>query len=374
VRAGYGIFYARTPGLILSTAILQNGIDVLTYNLTSGLPTYPNILPAAPTGGLAPPSIDVFDPNFRSPRVQQYNLQVEQALGSTFSLTVGYVGVHGLHLTRSRDINLLPMIPVTGTISTGGTVTYLTHPGGTVPTRPNTAFGRITLFESGADSVYNGGFIQLTKRFARNFQMLASYTLSKVIDDAPDATSVVPNNAGDDAKIAYDTLNPNGERGRGVNDVRHRFVFSAVWDLGYARSLHNAAAKAVLSDWSLSSIAQVQSGAPVSIGVAGDAGNDSNTNNDRAPLVGRDTLEGPGLATWDLRLTRDIAFKERARLRLIFEGFDITNRANFATIQNNQYSYRAGVFTPTTNFLQTLSVQPQGVGARAFQLAAKFTF
>ena len=33
LRGGYGIFYARTPGLILSTGILQNGIDVLTYNL-----------------------------------------------------------------------------------------------------------------------------------------------------------------------------------------------------------------------------------------------------------------------------------------------------------------------------------------------------
>ena len=56
MRGGYGIFYARTPGLLLSTAILQNGIDVLTYVLTSNLPTYPNILSTAPAGGLAPPT------------------------------------------------------------------------------------------------------------------------------------------------------------------------------------------------------------------------------------------------------------------------------------------------------------------------------
>src|SRR5262249_23211639 len=89
LRAGYGIFYARTPGLLLSTAILQNGIDVLTYALTSNLPTYPNVLSSAPAGGLAPPSIYLFDPNFRSPRVQQYNAQVERQIGGAFAVTVG---------------------------------------------------------------------------------------------------------------------------------------------------------------------------------------------------------------------------------------------------------------------------------------------
>jgi hypothetical protein len=374
-RAGYGVFYARTPGLILSTAILQNGIDVLTYTLTAGLPTFPNILSSKPAAGLAPPSIDVFDPNFKSPRVQQYNAQIEHELGGNVALSVGYLGVHGLHLTRSRDINLLPSVLQTGTIAGGSTVQYWAHPGPQGnPTRPNPAFGRITLFESGADSIYNGGFVQVTKRFSGNFQMMASYTLSKVIDDAPDATSVVPGNAGDDAKVAQDTLAPNLERGRGQNDIRHRFVFSSVWDLNYGKSLSNAFARAVATGWNVSMIAQLQSGAPFSIGTTGDPGNDANNNNDRAPRVGRDTMDGPGLATWDLRLTRDVPFTERARLRLIVEGFDVTNRANFAGVQGNQYAFRGGVFTPNANFLQKLTMQPQGVGSRVFQLAAKFTF
>jgi hypothetical protein len=375
IRAGYGIFYARTPGLALSTAILQNGIDVLTYTLTSGLPTYPNVLTSPPAGGLAPPSIYLFDPNFRSPRVQQYNAQVERQIAGTYAVTVGYLGVHGLHLTRSRDINLYPSVLTNGTIAGGGSVQYWAHPGAQgAPLRPNAAFGRITVFDSGADSVYNGGFIQLTKRFSRNFQVLASYTLSKVIDDAPDATSVVPGNAGDDSKVAQDTLSPNLERGRGVNDIRHRFVFSAVWDLDYGKSLSNAVARAIARGWTLSSIAQLQSGAPFSIGTTGDPGNDANNNNDRAPLIGRNTMNGPELQTWDLRLTRDIPFTERAHLRLIFEGFDFTNRANFAGVQNNLYAFRAGVFTPNANYLQKLTMQPQGVGSRVFQLAGKFTF
>ena len=34
--------------LLLSTAILQNGIDVLTYTLTTNLPKYPAVLSAPP--------------------------------------------------------------------------------------------------------------------------------------------------------------------------------------------------------------------------------------------------------------------------------------------------------------------------------------
>jgi len=374
VRAGYGVFYARTPGLILSTAILQNGIDVLTYSLTSGLPAYPNVLSSAPAAGLAPPSINLFDPNFRSPRVQQYNFQIERALGSSYSITAGYLGAHGVHLTRTRDINLYPELPVQGSISTGGLVTYFAHPGVGGPARPNPAFGRISIFESGADNSYNAGFVQLTKRFSQNFQVLASYTFAKAMDDAPDATSVVTGNAGDDAKVAQDTLNPNNEWARSLNDVRHRFVFSAVWDLNYAKSLRNLAARAILNSWTLSSISQLQTGQPFSVGTTGDPNNDGNNNNDRAPGAGRNTLQGPGLATVDFRLTRDVAFRERLRLRLIAEGFDITNRANFSTIQNNEYTFRGGVFTPIANYLAKLSMQPQGVGARVFQLAAKITF
>ena len=374
VRGGYGLFYGRTPAILLSTAILQNGIDVLTYQLTSGFPTYPNILTAPPAGGLAPPSIYVTDPHFKSPATNQWNVQVEQAVGGSYSITAGYLGVHGYHLARSRDINLYPSVLTPGTLSTGGTINYWRHPGATAPARPNPAFGRITLFESGGDSIYHGGFVQLTKRFSRNFQLLASYTLSKVIDSAPDATSVVPGNSGDDAKVAQDTLLPNLDRGPGQNDIRHRFNFSAVWDLNYARSMSNAAGRALLSGWSLSTIATVQSGRHLAIGTSGDPNNDGNNYNDRAPLVGRNTLEGPGLATWDLRLTCDIFIVERARLRLIFEAFNLTNRSNFSALQLNQYAFRAGVFTPTTNFLFPQTNEVPGVGSRVLQLAAKFTF
>src|SRR5207245_10077135 len=106
-------------------------------------------------------------------------------------------------------------------------------------TRPNPAFGRISLFDSGANSSYQGGVVQFQRRFANRFQAHVSYTFSKVLDTTPDATSVVPGNTGDDAKVAQDTLAPNLDRGPGASDIRHRFVLSGVWDINYADSVSN---------------------------------------------------------------------------------------------------------------------------------------
>jgi hypothetical protein len=110
IRGGYGIFYARTAGLLLSTAILQNGIDVLTFAFTPGtpvFPTYPNIVTSRPTTTLTP-DIYVTDANFKTAQTQQYSFQIEHQIGRDYSVQIGYLGVHGTHLTRTRDINLYP--------------------------------------------------------------------------------------------------------------------------------------------------------------------------------------------------------------------------------------------------------------------------
>lgn len=216
--------------------------------------------------------------------------------------------------------------------------------------------------------------------------MMASYTLSKVIDSAPDATSVVPGNAGDDTKVAQDTLTPNLERGPGLADVQHRFVLSGIWDINYGKSSANAFWRHLGSDWQFSTITQAQSGRALSITVSGDPNNDGNTNNDRPPYVGRNTLRGPNLATIDIRITRAITFAERARLQLIGEAFNVANHPNFGSstgvatgsfgIQTNLYTYNntTRIFTPTSNFQLLQTNYDPGVGSRVLQLAAKITF
>src|SRR5262249_17986806 len=152
------------------------------------------------------------------PRTQQFSLQTEFAVGARASVTVGYQGVNGTHLTRTRDINLFPSVATAAVIcptsaactaDQGQAITFFRHPGTAGPVRPNPAFGRISIFDSGANSIYHAGFISFNRRYSNNFQVSTSYTWAKVIDSAPDATSVVPGNGGDDSKVALDTLAPN---------------------------------------------------------------------------------------------------------------------------------------------------------------------
>lgn len=56
--------------------------------------------------------------------------------------------------------------------------------------------------------------------------------------------------------------------------------------------------------------------------------------------VGRDTLIGPGLATWDFSVLKDIPVRERWNLQFRAEIFNLLNRANF-NLPN------AVVFTPS---------------------------
>ena len=377
VRGAYGIYYARTSGLLLSTAILQNGIDVLTYTLNSNLPKYPNVLATAP-GPSAPPDLYIVDPNFKTGRTQQASFQIERRIDNNSSVTLGYLGVFGYDLTRTRDTNLFPESPVAGfvcptsaacTAAQGAPINFYRHNGSVAGiSRPNTAFGRISVFDSHALSRYNGLFVQYSHRYSNAFQALASYTYSKVIDTRPDNTSVV--SGGDDAKQVQDTIAPDNDRGPGDTDLRHKIVISGVWDINLYKG-NNQAAKALLNHWQMSLITQAQSGRPLNALATGDPNGDGNTASDRVPYVGRNTLRAYWFVQPDLRVSRDIPLmKEKVNLRLIGEAFNFVNRANINGIVNSQYTYSANSFRPTTNFLTTSTV----FDPRIFQLAAKIIF
>lgn len=377
IRTGFGMFSARTPAIMYGTAHSQNGIQVQTYTLRSTvpaqaaiMPVYPNVL-SAPPALARTPDIYVMDPAFRTAKTYQWNFNYERQLGNSLALTLGYLGVKGLHLSRTRDINLFPAQQVPAVIAGGAATSYFTR---LTATRPYTNFGRVSVFESGADSAYHGGFIQITKRYAKNFQLLANYTYSKVIDDRPDATSVVVG-TGDDAKVAQDTLNPNGDRALGDVNIKHRFVLSGVWDLAYFNNASNGFARQVLGGWQLSSILQAQSGRPFNATAPSDLNNDGNSRNDRAPGFGRNTIIGPNFISMDLRVSKDIRlYGEKVKLRLMGEAFNALNKANFSALQTTPYNFATvdGVrtFTPRADYLtRTGTFDP-----RILQLAARITF
>jgi outer membrane receptor protein involved in Fe transport len=366
VRGGMGMYFARTPAIMVGTAFSQNGIQVQTYTLNNNFPTYPNVLAAPPTLNRTP-DIYVFAKNYVQPLTYQWSLNIDQALGNNYAVTIGYLGVRGQNLSRTRDINRFPATPVTATYSTGGTATFFRYSG-----RPNTSFGRISLFDSGADSNYHGGFVQLTKRLSQSFQVQSSYTFSKVIDSKPDFTSVVV--GVDDSKNAFDTLNPQWERGRGNADIRHKFVFSGIWDINYGARMSNPILRHIFSGYQLSLISNVQSGRPFTATIGGDPNGDGNTATDRPPAFDRNTITGPNSMTVDTRITRDFGLRgERVKLRIIFEAFNATNRANFTAIRTAPFAYNATtrVLTPDASFKDVTGTTSD---PRILQLAGKITF
>ncbi|MBZ5534444.1 MAG: carboxypeptidase regulatory-like domain-containing protein [Acidobacteriia bacterium] len=374
VRGGYGIFYGRTPSIMVGTAHSNNGINVQTLTFRgAGVPTYPNILPGIPTGVTLPsPTIYAFSKDYVQPYVQQGSFGFEYQIMKDTSITVSYLGVRGAKLQRTLDRNLAP--PVLRTLPTSDG-TQVAFPFYSSP-RPLSHFLRIETFESDANSIYHGMTVSLNKRFSRNYQLLVSYTLSKVIDDVPDATSVVPFSSGDDGKQIQSTFDIRSDRALGINDQRHRFVVSTVWDLNnYAKGLTNPFVRALASGWSLSGILTAQSGQPFTGKVGGgDLNGDSNQQTDRFPGLGRDTFTLPNFVSVDPRVTREIPIHERARLQLIFEGFNIFNRTNFNTVRTTQWSLQTiaaqQVLVRQSNFGTPLST----AGPRILQLAAKITF
>ncbi len=397
VRGGYGIFYWRTPSAVSSRAHFQNGVTVQTHTHFAGtpqaalIPPYPNTLCGPPDPSGVPPScaapaaatgnpvLILFARDYVEPYTQQGSLGFEVGLSNDFALSATYLRVKGTHLQRLRDINLgTPTTPTN--IGIAGTATVLNFQKFTLP-RPIAGFDRISLWESAASSIYQGLTMQLTKRYARHFQFMASYTFAKVIDDNPEP-SVSPTGAGD-ARLLSDASNPGADRAAGVNDQRHRFVLSGIWQLDYASKLRPAA-KAILGGWELSGILTAQSGQPDSGMVNFDLNNDGNSSNDRTPELGRNTFYPPSTVSFDPRVTRNVQLTEHAKLQLIWEAFNVFNHANVTAARTTQYARSvspavcgiagAPCLVPQNAGVSAFGVPTATSGPRIMQLSAKFIF
>jgi len=250
IRGGYGLFYSRTTGIMLGTAHSQNGISVKNYSLNAaqisanGL-VYPNNLAAPPTVGLSPISIFLFARDYAEPYVQQGRLGYEREIMKNMSLSFTYLFFKGVHLSRTRDINL-PAPTLRTFIEPGGASVQV---GRFEAARPVPGYARINLFESTGNSTYNALAIQLQRRFAKGWQFLASYTFSRSRDDRPDQTSVVPGNAGDDVKIVFNQLDIRADYGIADVDIPHRFVFSSVREFGTFKKTKNKFLRFLLIDY-----------------------------------------------------------------------------------------------------------------------------
>ena len=396
LRAGYGIFYALTPSAFTARAYFQNGITTQTRTFDGGsplaplIPIYPNTFcgPPDPSGvppncappeaGAGLPTLQLFSRHYREPYVQQGNFGFEVQATKSLTVSANYVVSNGTHLQQIRDVNLGGTR--LGTIAVANTNTVFSYQAFLNP-RPISDFNRILVFNSDADSIYHGLAIQLNKRYSHNFQTLASYTFSKVIDNNPNVYALNPGPGEGD--LVQDPMAPALDRGPGSNDQRHRFTLGTVWAPSYGNNLPKMA-RGMLQGWELSGIFTVESGQPYSGLVNFDLNNDGDFATDRTPGLRRNTFHLPLTISLDPRLTRDIFISDRTKLQIILEAFNVLNHPNITGVNDIQYavsgySSDCGIagspcLVPQNQGLSAFGTPVSSSGARIIQFAVKATF
>ncbi|MGA8028552.1 MAG: TonB-dependent receptor [Bryobacteraceae bacterium] len=183
-----------------------------------------------PAGGS---SVYFVDPHLRTPYVYQYNLTIQQQLGSGTVFEVGYIGSDSHKLTELVDVN--PYIP--------GTNNRIYDPGDPM----NSTFNFIDEFQNAGRANYNSLQTSLTKRvtntpFIGNTFFTLSYTCGHEIDNGSGfrqtRSSQVPH------------FDQNAFRASGDYDVRNTVTFSGGWELPFEQ-LWESGPKLLTKGWSL---------------------------------------------------------------------------------------------------------------------------
>lgn len=229
VRAGWGLFYDRLPLAYLNRAIQKNGQEAFEQVATGG--DAARVFAASGGGrlgsafpGLAP-SVFRADPNFVTPYSAQGNIGVERLLSPDMTVRADYLFTSGIHLPRTRNVNLLSPVTLTpaNAASLGIDLPTPQQLGRPVfaPQRIASRFDGIWQLENAAHSTYHGLTLTLNQRLSHEVQFLAAYTLSSNIDTASDFDEQPEN-----------PYALRAERALSRNHVRQRFVFNGIFELG----------------------------------------------------------------------------------------------------------------------------------------------
>ena len=305
MRGAYGIYY-DVPGLsTFYTAAQVNGHRFLSYQVTGSdpqAPLFPNVPLLTGSSFVVPPTINAFGPGYHTPYQHQANLQIQRELAPDLSMTVGYNFAAQRHGLYSDNINL------------GAPVSHLADGRpvyGGAAARVNPSFNQINLIVSGANTNYNGLFVNLAKRFSRGLEFAVNYTWSHALG----------NNLGEGG-APEDPSNLQRDYGSLGNDARHTLALQGLYA---PRS--SLAELRWINGFELSTTFFYNSGFPINVTSGIDLNNDG-TLNDRPLFRGYDDVTGPSMRQLDARLARSFAFRDRYRLTAILETENVLNSTN----------------------------------------------
>jgi hypothetical protein len=203
------------------------------------------------------------DPHIRDPRSQQYNVTIENELGTNTSLSLGYVGSHTDRLS------------ITGLFDTATTAGPGT-PAQVQARKPFSWFNATPFYSTDrGTSDYNALQVKLEHRYTNGFQYLISYTWSKSLDSGGSGYFDVENGPGGSSALQnyYDVRE---SRSVSSYDIPHFLSISGLYELPFGQGkqyLTHGLASYVLGNWQLNTVAQIRSGQPYNLSVTGDVAN-----------------------------------------------------------------------------------------------------
>lgn len=398
VHAGFGLYYGRIQNgpifrALATTGSSQAQFNVQTSSAAANAPIYPFILPTANAPAVS--NIQAFAPGFQAPASDEVDANVQQFLGWNTVLGIAYLGSFGKNLPTFIDTNIAPA---------SATRTY-TFAGGpfagrnwTVPlytARVNTGVNAYTQIFSNVTSSYNALAVSAEHRLTQGVQFKVSYTFSKALDYAYNQTGVPT-----DTNDATDPFSVRPDYGLSVNDTPQRLVGSLILQPKF--HLSNKVEALSANGWTLAPVFTIVSGVPYSYGLSsGNAlpGGSTSFNesgglniinfpaysslagNSGLPGIRRNSARQAPIKDVDLRLSRSFSLKDKYKLTVSGESFNLLNSQEFTNYNTTAYTLSAAsarANTGTATYQSSFGT-PSGAGntiyrERQIQFVGRFEF
>lgn len=340
VRAGYGLTWIEQAGITtpFTTPLfpfIQNLTEqspdnrVPAFVLSQGPSVQPR--PITPDAGVGQNVFGVQRDN-GSGYAQQWNVSLQRTFGEAWSVESGYLGSK---LTRlgvpDGNLNQLTVQQLEAGVPFSG--------------RRYPRFNTVALYRNNVGhSTYHSLQARLERRISRGLALNLAYTFSRLIDDAGAVFDSAIASGPVAAFHLADTFNRRLEKDVSTGNVPHILSAGAVYDLPFG-------------GWQVAAIARAQSGSPLAVvqavnlnAFAGFGIQRPNRVADpvlsreerstgrwfgtaafaQAPqgMIGnssRNPVAGPGYRTLDVMIGKTFALRDRFRLEVRAEAFNVTN-------------------------------------------------
>ncbi len=390
VRAAWGLYYdmLAVNFFTANTSFANGGAlgvgnnpggDSPVYSITQRKFTYAPNVPVFGTTAQPPFGAFAVSQNLKLPYLYNFNVNVEQQLGSSTIVQIGYVGSRGHRLAMMRDINA--PAPGPSGVQQAQRPYYALYP----------TLQAINELDTIGSSTYNSLQMSLIQNSWHGLSGRLNYTLGHAMDNASEARNTLPMNS----------ANINQDWGNATFDVRH--IISA----GFTYNLPAVGTSRLGDGWQFNVISTVQSGTPFNIVVGTDV-DGTGDRQDRPNLVGdpfsnipaspngltqyyfnpaafaipaagtfgnlaRNAYYGPWFKTVDVSVFKTTKLTGHTSIQLRAEVFNLFNWVNWANPGATLTSSTAfGIMSNTKN-----ATNAPGIGAGEpfnVQLAAKLIF